>query len=114
MRVPVFPMVFLFLTIPPAMAATPTLTLVNAGESPMTAVAFAPTGTDRWFSMAGGSISAYGKGVVALPGSACVFDVRFRFEDKVTMTVKAWNACKNPVMEIGRKVTTGGASAKPA
>lgn len=86
-----------------ALATTPTLTLVNQGDSPMTRVAFAPHNTDRWFSMSGAAVEAGGKVTVVMPGSACVFDVRFRFQDEVTMTVKAWNVCKQPVMEIGRQ-----------
>jgi len=87
---------------------TPTLTLFNNAASPMTDVAYSPTGTDRWFAMGGGGIPAHDKATVALSGSACVYDLRFRFEDRVTMTVKAWNACTNPVIEVGRHVAPAG------
>lgn len=87
---------------------TPTLTLFNNANSPMTDVAYAPTGTNRWFAMDGGAIAAHGKATVALSGAACVYDLRFRFEDRVTMTVKAWNACTNPVIEVGRHVAPAG------
>lgn len=92
----------------PAFAATPALTLFNNANSPMTDVAYAPTGTNRWFAMDGGGIPAHDKATVALSGAACVYDLRFRFEDRVTMTVKAWNACANPVIEVGRHVAPAG------
>lgn len=95
-----------------ATSPTPTLTLFNNANSPMTDVAYARTGTNRWFSMQGGEIPAHGKATVALSGSACVYDLRFRFEDRVTMTVKAWNACANPVIEVGRHVAPAGNPAK--
>lgn len=91
-----------------ATSPTLTLTLFNNANSPMTDVAYAPTGTNRWFAMGGGGIPAHDKATVALSGSACVYDLRFRFEDRVTMTVKAWNACTNPVIEVGRHVAPAG------
>lgn len=91
-----------------AASPTPTLTLFNNAASPMTDVAYAPTGTNRWFAMDGGGIPAHDKATVALFGAACVYDLRFRFDDRVTMTVKAWNACKNPVIEVGRHVAPAG------
>lgn len=95
------------------LAAAPTLTLINAGDSRMTDVAYAPSGTDRWFAMAGDAIEKGGKASIALPASACVYDFHFRFKDQVMVTVKAWNACKNPVMEIGRQESPPGPGSHP-
>lgn len=107
----VFPILMSSMT--PVLAATQTLTLINAGDSQMTDVAYAPAGTDRWFAMSGEAIELGGKAAIALPPSACVYDFHLRFKDQAMVTVKAWNACKKPVMEIGRQENPSGSGSHP-
>jgi hypothetical protein len=80
-------------------------TLVNDGDSPITFVAFTPTGVDRWFSVEGGPIGtgAAGHATVFLPGSACVFDFRIRYGQRAPLTIKAWNACHDPILHVGHR-----------
>jgi hypothetical protein len=79
------------------------LTVINDGPGAVSSLAYAPTGTDRWFSMAGGPIvtGTAGQAVITLPGSACVFDFRVRQAGQSAVSVKAWNACRNPVLHVG-------------
>lgn len=92
----------LFVSVP-ASAANQLLTLINDGNGAIGSIAYAPTGTDRWFTAEGGPVEGNGgKATVAMPASSCVFDFRIRFKDQPTLTVKAWNACSQPVMHVGR------------
>lgn len=79
------------------------LTVINDGPGAISSLAYAPTGTVRWFAVAGGPITPgkAGQAVITLPGSACVFDFHVRQAERSAVLVKAWNACRNPVLHVG-------------
>jgi len=88
----------------PAFAATHCLTVINDSADTVTSVSYAPTDTDRWFVMAGAPLEGgrTGQATVAMPPSSCVFDFRIRFKGQPTLTIKAWNACRESVLHVGR------------
>lgn len=79
------------------------LTVINDRPDPITSLTYTPTGTDRWFSLAGGPITpgVAGETVLNLPGSACVFDIRSHVAGQSAVLIKAWNACRSPMLHIG-------------
>lgn len=79
------------------------LTVVNDRVDPIASLAYTPTGSDRWFSMGGGPIppGEAGHAVLTLPGSVCTFDLRVRYAGQPAVLVKAWDACRSPVLHIG-------------
>jgi hypothetical protein len=88
----------------PAIAATHFLTVINDSPDTVTSVSYAPPDTNRWFVMAGAPLEGgrSGHATIAMPPSSCVFDFRIRFKDQPTITVKAWNACRESVLHVGR------------
>jgi len=104
------PAVFLTATALAFSSATPAadgpvghrFTVINGGPGPITSLAYTPSGADRWFSVDGGPIApgVAGQAVLNLPGSACVFDFRARRAGQPAVLIKAWNACRNPVLHV--------------
>ena len=93
---------FMFLPVS-ASAANHLLTVINDGNGAVGSIAYAPTGTDRWFTAEGGPVEGNGgRATIAMPPSSCVFDFRIRFKDQPTITIKAWNACRESVLHLGR------------
>jgi hypothetical protein len=92
-----------------ANAATHYLTVINDSAGTVTNIAYAPTGTDRWFAMQGGPLlgGSAGQTAIAMPPSSCVFDIRVRFADGNPLTIKAWNACRQSVLHVGRPLEQG-------
>jgi hypothetical protein len=88
----------------PAFAATHYLTVINDSPSTVTSVSYAPPDTNRWFVMEGAPLEGgrAGQATIAMPPSSCVFDFRIRFKDQPTITIKAWNACRESVLHVGK------------
>lgn len=89
----------------PIHAADHRLTIVNDSGVTTLSVAYSPSGTDRWFTMAGGPIPAgqSGKAVIAMPTSACAFDIRVRYRGLPQQLIRGWNVCHTPTLHIGQK-----------
>jgi hypothetical protein len=93
----------LFVSVP-ASASNHLLTIINDGNGALDSIAYAPTGTDRWFTAEGGAVEGNGgEATVAMPASSCVFDFRVRLKGQSPLAVKAWNVCQEPVMHVGRR-----------
>lgn len=88
----------------PAIAAAHFLTVINDSANTITSVSYAPVDTDRWFVADGGPLEGgrASQATIAMPPSSCVFDFRIRFKDQPTITMKAWNACRDGVLHVGR------------
>lgn len=93
----------LFMAVP-AFAGTHYLTVINDSPNTVTSVSYAPADTDRWFVADGGPLEGgrSGQETIAMPPSSCVFDFHIRFKDQPTLTIKAWNACRESVLHLGR------------